>query len=126
METPFVTIIMPIRNEEEYIENILNDIFQQKYPQSKIEIIIADGMSSDKSVEIIEELKEKYGNLILISNYEKFIPSGLNSALNHSIGDFIIRVDGHSSIPNDYISTCIDIYRVRKNEERMVFKGVDC
>ena len=56
---PFVSVVMPIRNEEDFIERGLRSVFAQNYPPDLLELIIADGESDDSTLEIIEKLKSE-------------------------------------------------------------------
>ena len=54
-EFPFVSIIIPCRNEEKYIGKSLESIVQSDYPKNRLEILVIDGMSDDKSIDIYEK-----------------------------------------------------------------------
>ena len=72
---PFITIVMPVRNEETHIKSTLKSLLTQDYPQDRFEIIVADGMSSDQTRDIVNDLSKKYPNVILLDN-----PKRLSSA----------------------------------------------
>lgn len=102
-----ISIIMPIRNEEKYIYSTIKSILGQKFFNKDYEIIIADGMSTDRTREIINDLIRKNNKIKLIDNPKKIVPVGFNLALNKAKGDIIIRVDGHTKINSDYIFNCV-------------------
>lgn len=102
-----VSVVMPVRNEEDFIQESLEAVLAQDYPQNLVEIIVADGMSTDKTREIIRALQEKHKNIRLVDNPGKIAPSGLNIAISHTKGEIIIRVDGHCVIQPGYISRCV-------------------
>ncbi|MFC1878367.1 glycosyltransferase family 2 protein [Chloroflexota bacterium] len=104
---PFVSVIMPVRNEANYIQRSLEAVLAQNYPSECLQIIIADGMSSDNTCQIIQSYQEDYPHLALIDNPGKIVPTGLNAAIRHAQGDIIIRVDGHCEIDNNYIFNCV-------------------
>jgi len=106
-DIPFVTVIMPIRNESNYLTRSLTSILNQDYPFGKIEIVVVDGMSTDGSKEIIRSFQERYNNLQILDNPEKIVPAGLNIAMCKAKGAIIVRVDGHCEIAPDYVSRCI-------------------
>lgn len=110
-DLPFVTIIMPIRNEVAYITRSLRSVLAQCYPSDHLEIIVADGMSTDGSREIVRSLQAKYCNLLMIDNLRKIVPTGINAALVLANGEVIIRVDGHCEIARDYVRRCIEHLR---------------
>ena len=105
---PFVSIIMPVRNEAAYLERGLKAVLEQDYPKDRMEIIIADGMSTDGTRKIIVELQKKNLNIQLIDNPGKIVSSGLNAGIEKSTGEIIVRVDGHCEIAPDYVSRCVD------------------
>lgn len=104
---PFVSLIMPVRNEADFIERSLGAVLAQDYPKSRLEIIIVDGMSTDGTREKVLAHVESSGRLRLISNPGRIVPTGLNLAIAEARGDIIIRVDGHCEIAPDYASRCV-------------------
>ena len=63
---PFVSIIMPVFNEEKFIEHALVAVLEQDYPHDKLEVIVADGMSSDRTREIVGFVQDHFQNVRLI------------------------------------------------------------
>ena len=106
---PFVTIILPVKNEKQYITSALNSIFNQNYPENKIELLIADGCSTDGTTEIIKNFQKNHLNIKLIENFGEIVSEGFNLALSQSIGEYILRIDGHSEIPPNYLKNCIEL-----------------
>lgn len=108
-ESPFVSIILPICNEVRYIERCLNAVLAQDYPADRMEILIADGMSTDGTRDIVADLAARYSQftIYILDNPGKIVPTGLNIALRRARGDIIIRVDGHCVITPNYIRNCI-------------------
>jgi glycosyltransferase involved in cell wall biosynthesis len=104
-ELPFVTVIMPIRNEAAYIAQSLGAVVAQTYPSDRLEIIISDGLSTDGTREIIQALATP--NLYLLDNPQKIVATGLNAAIHRAKGDIIVRVDGHTIIEPDYVYQCV-------------------
>ena len=104
---PLVSIIMPIRNEEVFIEKCLSAVTAQDYPADRIEILVADGMSEDKTREIVRLFQGRHSNIQLIDNPKKTAAAGLNAAIRKAKGEVIIRVDGHCEIAPDSVSQCV-------------------
>jgi len=102
-----ISIIIPCRNEELYIENTLNSIINNDYPLENLEILISDGRSNDKTREIVQDFEEKYIQIKLIDNPEKTVPYAMNYAIKEAKGEIIIRLDAHSIYPPDYISKLV-------------------
>ncbi len=105
--SPFVSVIMPIRNESVYITQSLTAILEQDYPPGCIQIIIVDGESDDNSIELIHNLS-KTDHLQIISNPLRIQAAGMNLAIRIAQGDIIVRVDGHTVIAPDYIRRCVE------------------
>ena len=102
-----VSVIIPTRNEEQFIVETLASVLNQDYPANLLEVIIADGESDDNTPSLINGVIEKHPNVILINNPERVVPFALNYAIKRSTGDMIIRMDSHSIYPINYISTLI-------------------
>jgi len=106
---PFVTVIVPERNEEKFITRCLESILHQDYGPEYFEVIVVDGISTDKTCEIIRHLQHEHGNLHLLDNPRRIVPTVLNLGLQRAQGEIIIRVDGHATIAPDYISRCVEM-----------------
>lgn len=106
---PFVSIIMPVRNESGYIRTSVGSVLNQDYPPDRMEIIIIDGMSNDGTREIIKEISDNASqtDFQLLDNPEQITPKALNTGIKAANGDYILRVDGHCKLPPNYIQTCI-------------------
>ena len=101
---PFVSIICPIYNEEKFISNCLDSIIQQDYPKEQMEVLLVDGMSTDKTRLIINKYTEQYPYIYLLDNPKKTVPPALNIGVKAAKGDVIIRLDGHCIYPLNYVS----------------------
>jgi len=107
--TPLISIIIPCRNEEKYIGKCLDSIIKQDYPKEKMEVLVVDGASEDKTREMVEKFKIQNPtfNVRLIDNPNKFTPHGLNIGIKEARGEIIIRMDTHADYERDYISKCV-------------------
>jgi len=106
-ELPLVSIIIPCRNEENFIEKCLDSILEQDYPREKVEVFVVDGLSQDKTRKIVEEYSNKYSFIRLLTNPNKFTPFALNIGIKNSVGEVIVRLDAHSFYPKNYVSNCV-------------------
>ena len=104
---PFVSVIMPVRNERAYIERSLGAVLGQDYPAELMEVIIADGMSTDGTREILQEMAGLDPRVRLLDNPRQTAPCALNVATAASRGDIVIRVDGHCEVARDYVDRCV-------------------
>ena len=108
MDNAFISVVMPVYNEEKYIENCIDSLLLQDYPQECMEWIFVDGMSSDRTRELIGAYIEKYPKLIkLLSNPNKTVPYAMNIGIKEARGKYIIRLDAHADYNKDYISKCV-------------------
>ncbi len=98
---------MPVRNEAGYIERSLGSVLAQDYPLEQMEIIVADGMSTDQTRALIAGFQTRFPRLKVIDNPGKIAPTGLNRAIAQASGDIIVRVDGHCEIAPDYLRRCV-------------------
>lgn len=112
-----VSVIMPVRNEADFIERSVGAVLAQNYPHDVLEVVIADGDSTDETVEIIEKLKNKTDITIsVVRNVGKIAPTGLNRAIAEARGEIIVRVDGHCEIEPDYVANCVKYLTENKAE----------
>jgi cellulose synthase/poly-beta-1,6-N-acetylglucosamine synthase-like glycosyltransferase len=102
-----VSVVVPIRNEEPYIRVCLTSLLQQTYPKEQYEVIVLDGRSSDRSMEIVEELCCHHPNLRCLDNPAAIVPAAMNAGIRNSAGEIIIRADGHTVYPSDYLENCV-------------------
>lgn len=104
---PFVSIIIPCFNEEKYIRSLFENILHQDYPTDRLEVLIIDGLSTDRSQEIIGEYHNRHAHIQMLVNEKRFVPFALNLGIKKSQGDVIIRMDAHSVYPMNYISELV-------------------
>jgi GT2 family glycosyltransferase len=90
----------------------------QDYSREKIEILVIDGRSEDKTREIIQNYCQKYSFIKFLDNPNKFTPFGLNIGIKESKGEIIIRMDTHAAYEKDYISKCVK-YLNEKNVDNV-------
>lgn len=113
-----VSIIIPCFNEEGTIAKTLAGINGQSYPTAMMEVIIADGLSTDQTREKIIEFIKSHPELQIsvIDNPKRTIPAGLNLAIQAAQSEFIIRLDAHSIPAMDYIEKCVAALEANKGD----------
>src|SRR5215470_2787780 len=108
---PFVSIAMPSYNEELYIEECLRSLLGQDYPADRMEILVADGGSQDKTREIVSRLAAEDGRIRLLDNSTHRIQAyGMNLCIKESKGEFILVTDVHAEYAGNYISALVDAF----------------
>ena len=105
--TPFVSIIVPIRNEEKYIRQCLESLLHQDYPHDMYEILVVDGVSQDASASIVDDIATTHGNVRRLHNPKKYVSAGLNVGIRESRGDIVVRMDAHALASRTYVSKCV-------------------
>ena len=106
-ETPFISIVVPVRNEENYIVRCLQSIVEQDYSKERLEILVVDGMSGDRTREIVKKYVQQYPFIKLFNNSKRIVPSALNIGIKQAKGEIIMRMDAHNVYAKDYISKCV-------------------
>jgi len=106
-----VSFLVVVRNEEHYIEQCLMSILNQTFDPKRYEIIVVDGMSADRTREIVQRLIDEHQDyqIRLLDNPQKILAAGWNLGIKESKGQIIIRIDGHSSIDRDFISESVRV-----------------
>ncbi len=104
----FISVICPVYNEEKYIEDILKFFIAAK-PDNK-ELLVIDGGSADKTKDIIKEYLNKYKNIFLLDNPNRYVSFALNIGIQKSSGNFIIRIDAHTKYSDDYFEKIIETF----------------
>jgi glycosyltransferase involved in cell wall biosynthesis len=89
------------------MERSLGAVFAQDYPPERMEVIVADGTSTDGTREIVERWAQSRPRLTLVDNPGGIVPTGMNAALAVARGEIVVRVDGHCEIAPDYVSRCV-------------------
>lgn len=104
-----VSVIVPCYNEEAHIGFLLEALVKQTYPLDHLEVIIADGMSTDRTREVIAGFARTHPELRirLVDNPKRIIPAALNAGLAAAQGDYVVRLDAHSIPAPDYIARCV-------------------
>ncbi|MEO8149856.1 MAG: glycosyltransferase family 2 protein [Bacteroidia bacterium] len=103
-----LTAICPARNEEAFIENVIQFFLKAK-PADK-ELFIVDGNSSDKTREIVSAYAKQYSNIHLLENPQQIVPFALNKAIKVSTGDPIVRLDAHTLYADDYFEKILETF----------------
>ncbi len=111
MEMPkLISVIVPVYNEERYIDACLESMLAQDYPKDAMEWFFVDGMSSDRTLEILNGYQERFPELIrVLKNPNKTVPFAMNLAIREAKGVYIIRLDAHAEYEKDYFSKCVEV-----------------
>ena len=108
---PFISLVIPLRNEEAYIADCLRSILMQDYPRERMEILFVDGCSTDRTVAILEEAAQTTPQIRLLHNPHRTVPYAMNIGIRAAAGEYIVRLDAHSEYAPDYVSLSIQTLR---------------
>ena len=97
---PFVTVVMPVRNEARFIRETIESLLGQDYPADRFEIIVADGLSDDGTREIVGRIALEHPQVRLLDNPGRRSSAGRNVGFREGRGDVFVVVDGHCHIPD--------------------------
>jgi succinoglycan biosynthesis protein ExoA len=109
MMSPRVSVIVPCYNEQSTIHLLLEALLEQTYSRAEMEVIVADGLSTDGTLDAIAAFQKDHPDLCVrvVENAKRFIPSGLNRAIEAARGEILLRLDGHSTPYPDYVANCV-------------------
>lgn len=99
-----LTVIVPIYNEEKYISHCIESIVAQDYPKDDLEVLLVDGMSTDRTREIVKQYTGQYSFIRLLDNVKRYVSFAMNIGIKAAKGDIVLRLDAHSFYPSDYFS----------------------
>ena len=103
-----ISVILPIRNEASYLKHSVSSILAQDF-QGPIEVILAIGPSHDSTMEIAREIAYLDKRVVIVENPSGRTAAGLNLAIARSQYSNIVRIDGHSEIPHNYLTLTLEI-----------------
>jgi GT2 family glycosyltransferase len=104
---PLVSVIVPCRNEEHYIAQCLDSIVATTYPTERLEVLVADGRSDDRTREIAWSYAARYPWSRVLDNPGRTAPIALNVGIRDARGDLIVRMDAHAVYPPDYLAQLV-------------------
>ncbi len=118
MKKPEVSIVIPCLNEEKNIQGLLEAILHQTYPVTDLEVIIADGLSEDRTRQIIADFQSTHPEMLirLLDNPVRRIPTSLNLSIKAARGDIICRMDAHTIPAADYVALSVASLKAGKGD----------
>ena len=106
MINKYISVIIPVYNEEKYIEKCLDSVVDQTYPKDLFEIIIVDGGSTDRTKKLVEKYEDML-DIKVLYNEKRLVTYALNIGIENSLGEIIIRLDAHAEYDKFYIEKCV-------------------
>jgi len=105
---PFVTILVPCRNERAFIAGCLDSIVHNGYPSDRLLVLVVDGMSDDGTRAVLEAYARDHESVRVIDNRGRTTPKALNLGLREAQGPIVFRVDAHACLAPGYLRRCVD------------------
>lgn len=104
---PPVSVLIPCRNEAAFIGRCLDSVLASDYPGDLLEVLVADGRSTDGTRTILETYAERDTRVRWLDNAAGITPAGLNRAIEAARGTILVRLDAHACIARDYLSRAV-------------------
>lgn len=103
-----ISVIVPIYNEERDIEACVHSLLEQDLLKGELEILLVDGMSTDRTGDILQRLQAEYPGVIrVLQNPKRIQAAAMNIGAAAARGEFLIRVDAHAEYPREYCARCV-------------------
>jgi glycosyltransferase involved in cell wall biosynthesis len=104
---PFVSLIIAARNEEAFIAGCLDSIAAGTYPHGRLEVLVVDGMSEDRTREIVQGYAARYPFVRLLLNPKKHATAAFNTGIGAARGDVVMILGAHAVYPSGYVERCV-------------------
>lgn len=114
---PFVSVILPVRNEGASFASTLEAVQSQDYPAERMEILVVDGMSDDETPEVVRSFAARDARFRLVDNPGRIVPHAMNRGIAEARGSYVVRIDGHTRVAPDF---------VRRSVEALQASGAEC
>lgn len=116
-DLPFVSVIIPVRNESAHIKECLEAIFKQSYPKQLFEVIVVDDYSTDPTLRFAREVNEKNLLVLDLQNYlgrpGEYFPNkkkAIALGIKNAKGDLIITTDGDCLVGENWLKAMVSRY----------------
>jgi succinoglycan biosynthesis protein ExoA len=113
--TPIVSVVIAMRNEEAHIGASLQSVVKQDYPCDRLEVLVVDGMSTDRSREIVLELSARHPHIRLLDNPKRIPSAAWNVGIKKARGSMVAVVSAHCHLAPDFISRCVHLLLEEQN-----------
>jgi succinoglycan biosynthesis protein ExoA len=110
---PDVSVLVPVLDEAAHIREAVESMRAQRF-DGQLEFLFADGGSTDGTRQFLEEMAREDPRMRLLDNPGRHTPHGLNVALAHARGEYVVRMDAHSWFPPEYVAHGVE--RLRRGD----------
>lgn len=109
---PFITVIVPVRNEVRFIATTVEQLVAQDYPFDHYEILVVDGRSDDATRAIAESLSAIHPQVRVLDNPGRLSSAARNVGVRQARGELIVVVDGHCELDGrDHLRSVAGAFR---------------
>jgi GT2 family glycosyltransferase len=106
-QLPFVSVIIPVRNEGACIACCLDSVLENGYPSGRLEILAVDGFSEDGTRAVLEHYARRFAAITMLDNPKQITPAALNLGIRAARGELVLRLDAHARLAPGYIRQCV-------------------
>jgi glycosyltransferase involved in cell wall biosynthesis len=107
MTSPIVSVIVPCRNEQDFIRKCLESLYDNSLPRETIEILVVDGGSTDNTQDVVRAFARDHEGIRLLTNPRRSVPCAMNLGIRQARGAVIVKADAHSIFAPDYLTRCL-------------------
>ena len=105
-----LSVIVPIFNEERFIESCVTSLLKQDFPHEEMELLLVDGASTDRTPVLLAQLAKAHPDVIrVLQNPRRIQAAAMNLGAKAARGTYLIRVDAHADYPSNYFSRCVEL-----------------
>ncbi|MCS6988878.1 MAG: glycosyltransferase [Chloroherpetonaceae bacterium] len=114
-ELPFASVVVAARNEEENVARVLDSLLRVDYPRERLEIIVSDGASTDRTTEIVEDYAKRHAFIKLhrVDQNRKIRgkANAIHQAVERAKGEFIFLTDADCQVQPTWIKETLRFFR---------------
>lgn len=103
-----LSVVVPIYNEERFIADTLHQLLDQDFPPERVEILVCDGGSTDRTCSLVQEIAARDRRVRLLHNPLRRSSAGRNTGFRAATGEMVLVIDGHVRIDNRRLFTAVE------------------
>lgn len=104
--SPFISVIVPCRNEGRFIGACIRSILANDYPRNRFELLVVDGMSTDETRSVLSDLCSREPNIVVLDNPRLITSTALNIGIRECRGELVAWMSAHNEYQSDYLALC--------------------
>ena len=104
---PLVSVVIPCRNEVGYIGRCLDSIVANGYPHDRLDVVVADGMSTDGTRDLLRDYSTKHPFIRMVDNAARVTPAAFNTGVTSARGDLVMIMSAHATYAPHAIEKCV-------------------